>query len=144
MADFASKDDVQTRLGRTLTTEEQAQAEAVLGGVAGLIRAEVGKDTDWDPAPIPSAFAELSIQRAIAAITNPANVAAESKQLGAFQHSRTFQRSQDGGLALTEAEGRAMRFALYGTNAASARQRSHVDTTLDLLDDGEINDSIGS
>lgn len=140
MAAFATSDDVQTRLGRDLTDDETAQVEAVLDSIAGMIRSEVGKADDWDPDPIPSTLSELSIQKAILSIVNPNNLAART--LGSF--SETFQRAQDGGLLFSADEGRRLRRAVYGSSAGTARMRSHVDTTLDLLDDGEINDSIGS
>lgn len=144
MADFASTDDVAARLGRALTEGETTNATAVLAGVAGLIRSEAGKAADWDPDPIPAYLRELSIEKAIAALVNPSNLASESEALGAYSSARTYQRAQDGGITLSDDEGRAVRFAVFGTNAASARQHSFVDTELDLLDDGEIDDSVGS
>lgn len=141
---FATAAQVATRLGRSLTTLEEAQINGVLEGIAGLMRAEAGKTDDWTPDPIPSALREMSIQKAIAALINPNNVAATSKSLGSFSESLTFQRSQDGGVFLSDEEGRRVRFAIYGTNSASTRARSHVDTALDLIDDGEINASLGS
>ena len=144
MADFATKEAVTARLGRSLTSAEEAQVEGVLAAISGLIRAEVGKAPSWDPSPIPSVLSELAIQKAIAAVTNPTGVAQESESVGSYSHSQTFPRSQDNGIFLSDAEGRAVRFAVFGTNAGTARVRSHVDTVLDLADDGEINNSLGS
>jgi hypothetical protein len=144
VTDFATKEHVAARLRRSLTTEEEAQVDGVLETVSGLIRSEVGKAASWDPSPVPSLFRELAIQKAIAALGNPLGVAQESETLGDYSHSTTFQRAQDGGPLISPEEGRQLRFALYGTNAASTRSRSHADTILDLHDDGEINDSLGS
>ena len=145
MTAFATASEVETRLGRDLTGEETAQVEAVLDGIGGLIRDEVGKPPDWTPTSVPAAFGELSIQKAILALVNPNNLASTSRTLGAFAESMTFQREQDGGVFLSRDEGRRMRRAYYGTSAASARMRSQlVDDVLDYADNGLLDDSLGS
>jgi hypothetical protein len=141
---FATADDVSTRLGRELTTPEEDQVTAVIDSVDGLIRSEVDRDADWDPDPVPAYLKELTIQKAIAAIVNPFNLASQSEQLGVFQHSETYQRAQDGGIALSEAEGRAVRSAVYGEAAGSARLKNPIDDVFDYADDGLVNDSVDS
>jgi hypothetical protein len=133
---FASTDDVATRLGRSLTAAEEAQIEGVLEAVDGMIRDAVDRDIDWAPVPVPSLLREVSIQKAIAALTNPPNIASES--LG--EYSVTFQRGQDGGIALSEAEGRMLRLAVYGTNTASSYPRSVVDRFIDLAEDRDVDE----
>lgn len=116
---FATTSDVATRLGRTLTVAEQAQVSAVLDIVDGLLRDAVSKDSAWTPSPVPAVLEELSIQKAVSVVSNPTNLASESKNLGSYSHSQTFQRSQDGGIFLTDAEARLARFAVWGTNRAT-------------------------
>lgn len=141
---FATTEDVATRLGRELTDAERYQVSGALTAVGGFICSAADRQPDWEPDPTPAYFKELSIQKAIAALVNPANLASQSEQLGAFQHSETFQRSQDGGLTLSDDEGRAVRDAAYGTGAGSARTRAVVDDVFDYADDGELNDSVTS
>lgn len=135
---FATADDVGTRLGRTLTDTEEAQVEAVLETVDGLIRDAVDRDADWDPDPVPAALKEMSIQKAISAIANPQNVASYSEQLGQHSYSATFQRGQDGGVFLSDQEGRALRLAVYGTNAASSSPRGLSDRIIDLRESRDV------
>jgi len=108
---FATVADLQALLGRDLTGRETTQAALVLGLVAGLIRGALGKPANWMPAPVPGELRALSLEKALGKITNPTNLAAESEQLGAYQHSQTFQRAIDGGVFLTEAEKREVRRA---------------------------------
>jgi hypothetical protein len=133
---FASADDVATRLGQELTAAQEAAVEGVLAAVDGMIRDAVDRDADWAPDPIPAYVKEIAIQKAIAALTNPAGVAAES--LGA--HSVTYQRERDGGLFLTEAEGRGLRLAVYGTNTGSSSPRSVVDRVIDLRENRDVDE----
>lgn len=141
---FATTTDVATRLGRDLTDAERAQAQGALEDTAGLMRVEADKDDDWMPDPVPATLKAMSIQKAVAALINPNNVAATSRTLGAFSESLTFQRSQDGGVFLSEEEGRRVRLAVYGSNAGTGRARSVIDDVLDFQDDGLLNDSLGS
>jgi hypothetical protein len=69
-------------------------------------------------------------------LTNPAGVAAES--LGA--HSVTYQRERDGGLFITEAEGRGLRLAVYGTNTGSSSPRSVTDRIIDLRENRDVDE----
>lgn len=116
---FATNVDVATRLGRDLTDAEEATVDSVLDSVDGLIRDAASKDADWTPSPVPTTLSELSIQKAIQALANPNSLASESKEIGAWSRSQTFPRSSDGGVFLTDAEARLVRFAVYGTNRAT-------------------------
>lgn len=130
MAAFAVHGDVATRLGRDLTTKEQAQATAALDAIAGLIRDAAGKATDWTPTPaIQLLLKTLSVEKAVGIITNPTSLAAESERLGEHQHSRTFQRAMDVGIFLTDDEERLVREAVWGSGAGS----SEVDSTIDRI-----------
>jgi len=135
---FATSADVATRLGRALTEAETAQIDGALGDVAQLIRQAGGKAADWMPATtVPRLLRSLSIEKAIGVIVNPHNLASESEQLGAYQHSQTFPRSADIGIFLSDDERRQVRRAIYGTNAASVRPPSLVDD-LRRADSGQI------
>lgn len=126
---FATTDDVVARLGRALTEPEEALSEYVIDEVAGLIADACGKDAEWASAlsPVPAVCKNLCVERAIQIGSNPNNLASESEQLGAHQHSRTFPRSLDGGIFLTDAEERRVRRAVFGNTSGSAVMRSVVD-----------------
>lgn len=110
---FAEPDDVATRLGRELTEPEEGVATSVIITVTGLIAALLDQDAEWvtDLDPVPAYFQALCVEKAIGAIANPSNLAAESEQLGAYQHSQTFPRSLDAGVFLTAYERREVRRA---------------------------------
>ena len=127
---FATAEDVGIRLGRDLDAAEQAMVEMVIEQVTGLIIEAVCRDDDWaaDLAPVPSTLKLLCIEKALAVGSNPNGVASESEQLGAYQSSRTFRRSNGSAdVFLTDAEERRVRRAVYGTNADSPRMGSIID-----------------
>lgn len=137
---FASADDVAARLGRELTDAETDQVEGVLATLDGLIRDEVDRDADWAPSPVPPALKELSIQKAIAAVANPLALAGYSEGLGAHSYSANFRRDQPAGIFISDAEGRALRLAVYGTNAGSGSARSMIDRSIDLLENRDVDE----
>ena len=126
---FATTDDVQTRLGQDLTDAEESTAELVIEVVTGLIASEVNRGAAWAAAltPVPALFRALCVEKAVSVICNPRNVASYSKALGQASKSETFPRSQDLGIFLSDREGQACRFALYGSTTGSAR----VDSVLE-------------
>lgn len=137
---FATASDVAARLGRALTDAEETQAESALTALDGLIRDAVDRDADWTPDPVPAAFKELSIQKAISVVVNPHNVAAHTKSLGAASRSETFPRAQDLGLFLSEAEGRALRSALWGSSSGSSSPRGVMDRINDLREGRDVDE----
>lgn len=137
---FATNSDVAARLGRVLTDAEADQVDGALDIVDGLIRDAVDRDSEWSPNPVPKALKELSIQKAIGALVNPLNVASESKSLGAYSRSATYQRAQDGGLFLSDAEGRFLRLAVYGTNSGSSDPRGVPDRLIDLQENRDVDE----
>lgn len=143
---FATSEHVATRLGRDLTAAEQELVEQVIGDVAGLIAAAVGKTEAWAAAldPVPVYFRALCIEKAISIGSNPANLAAQTKQIGSYSIGETFRRSDAAAIFLTPGEERAVRRAYYGASSASARIGSIADDVLDYADDGLLNDSLGS
>lgn len=141
---LATAEDVATRLGRSLTAAEEALSEQVIAGVTGLITDAVDEDSAWADGldPVPSFYHELCVQKTIAIGSNPGQLAAITEQLGQASRSRTFQRSNDVGIFLTDAEERKVRQIHYGTGASSGRTQSLVDDVIDYADDLEINDSL--
>lgn len=137
---FATTDDVATRLGRALTGAEAAMAEQVIESVTAQIADAVNHDLTWaeDLDPVPGVLKTLCVEKVIVVGSNPSGLAAENESLGAYSHGRTFQRSNDVGVWLTAAEQRMARLAVHGRLSTSVRQSSHVDTVIDLLEDGEI------
>lgn len=138
---FADADDVAARLGRDLTDPETGVAGSVIVTVTGLIAATLDQDAEWaqNLDPVPAYFTALCVEKTIGAIVNPTNLAAESEQLGAYQHSQTFPRSLDGGVFLTAAERREVRRAanLESLGAVeyetwSAEESSDLDFTFPL------------
>lgn len=138
MPAFATADEVETRRGRTLSTAERATATAVIEAVTGLIAEAVGQDEEWAAdliaaseeeggKAIPRTLRQLCVEKAIATIANPDNVASESKTLGAFSHSATYPRGADIGVFLSADEVTRVRRAIAGISRGSARLRSIVD-----------------
>lgn len=138
---FATHSDVATRLRRTLTSDEQTQATAVIATVQSLITDEVDRDSDWATAlsPVPAALKELCVAKAAAILSNPTPGVVASESLG--EHSVTYARSSDeGGIFLTDAEGRIARHAVYGTNSASSYPRSTYDRFIDLAENRDVDE----
>lgn len=117
---FAAHSDVQTRLGRDLTADEQDTATAVIATVEGLIVEVSGEAA---PSTAPAYYKALCVEKAIGAITNPENVASRSESLGAHSHSQTFPRDLDSGIFLTEREEYVIR--RIANNAVSGSSRPH-------------------
>lgn len=132
---FATTSDVSSRLGRTLTAAETDSAALTISIVQSLIAAEAGRDDAWATAlsPVPAYFRALCIEKAISAIANPSNIASTSETLGAFSHSETYPRAQDGGALLSDEESTQVRRVIYGSGIASPHLTSFLD---DLPDPG--------
>lgn len=131
---FATVDDVATRLGRALTEAEEAMASQTIEAVTAQIVDAVDRDGAWADAldPVPGLLKALCVEKVIVVGSNPNSLAAESETLGAHSRSRTFQRSNDSGIFLTDAEQRQCRLAVYGSNSGTASSESVVDRLIDL------------
>lgn len=131
---FATSDDVQKRLGRPLTGGEKETADWVIATVTGLIADAVNLTSKWaeDLPHVPEGLKALCVEKAIGAITNPANLAAESKTVGAVSRSRTFQRSNDVSVFLSDFEIRQARTAVFGSGCGSAHTSSVVNTLIEI------------
>lgn len=143
---FADTDAVAARLGRDLTEGEEGIAESVIESITLQIAEAVDRDADWadELDPIPATFTALCVEKSIAAIANPLNVASQSETMGSWNSSQTFPRAQDVGALLTAEEESRIRKAWFGQASGSARLPSMVDDILDIADDGEINDSVAA
>lgn len=131
---FATASDVETRLGRDLTTEETAQATATIATVTGLIAEAVYQDDAWAAAltPIPTTLSTICVEKAISVIANPTNIASGSETLGAYQVSQTYPRSSDIGVFLSAGERSRVRRAVYGSQITDVRTPTELE---DFLED---------
>lgn len=141
---FAVANDVATRLGRSLTTAETSLCTQTIEAVTAQIIDEVDRTAAWAAAlsPVPGVLKTLCVEKCVVAIANPNGLAAESETLGQHSHSRTFQRTSDVGVFLTENEKRLARLAVYGTLSGSSRTHATVDDVFDYADDAQINASV--
>jgi hypothetical protein len=127
--EFANSEDIERRLGRSLTEAEEGIAESVVASVTGLIAEAAGMNAAAiDPAPF--YYKVLCVEKAVSALANPSNVASQSETLGSFSHSETFPRDLDASAFLTEDEERRIRRIATGVVSASARPKSLLHDTI--------------
>ncbi len=133
---FAKAEDVERRVGRSLTDAEKSAAESAIATVTGLIIDCAGRDQTWADGldPVPAALAGLCVEKAIGALVNPLNLAAQSETLGAYSNSQTFPRSGDVSVFLTAFEERLVSRAVYGTTTGSAMPKGMFDREIELLE----------
>jgi hypothetical protein len=133
---FAKAEDVEKRIVRPLTVAEKATAESVISTVTGLIIDCVGRDQAWadDLDPVPVALTGLCVEKAIGAVSNPLNLAAQSEALGAYSNSQTFPRSGDVGVFLSPFEERIVSRAVYGTTTGSSVPKGMFDREIELVE----------
>lgn len=139
---FAVSNDVKVRLGRVLTSDEIALVDQIIASVTGLIAEAVDRDDAWAAAlaPVPKTLKVLCIEKALAAVVNPTALLSVSEQLGAYQHSDTFQRPENGatvGVFLSGDERRRVRRAIYGTNVTTGRMESVITPAFPIEADGD-------
>jgi hypothetical protein len=139
---FATAADVATRLGRNLTTEESAMAEQVIESVTAQIVDAVDRDLDWAAAldPVPGLLKSLCVEKVIVVGSNPQGLASESRTLGQASSSKTFQRSNDAGIFLTDQEQRLVRMAVYGSLSGSSTPRTVPDRLIDLRENRDVDE----
>lgn len=121
---FASAGDVEVRLGRELTEEEEAIAEQVVDAVTGLIADSVGRDSDWAASldPVPPTLSQLCIEKAVAKIANPVGALSTDERLGDYSYATRYaEQGIVGGLTLTRTERALVRRAIFGSNLVSTR-----------------------
>lgn len=128
---FATSQDIGARLGRDLAVDEQSAVELVIEIVSGQIADAVDRDDEWADAldPVPAVFRAICIEKAVSALTNTENLASLSRTLGKSSISKTFPRSADGGILLSEYEERLVRRAVVA-GVAGPRIGSVLDDIL--------------
>lgn len=128
---FATKEEVAARLARSLTTAEENAVDLVIELVQGSIADLVGEGATWadELDPVPAYYRALCIEKAIGAISNPQSLAAESKQLGSYSSSKTYQRAQDAGIFFTEREEAQIR-RTYGSGLSGSSRPDSLATEL--------------
>jgi hypothetical protein len=137
---FATADDVATRLGRALTSAEEAFAEAVIAQVTGLIADAVDRDIDWADAldPVPQTLSSLCIEKVVRIGANPSALQRRSEQLGSYQHSEDYSTGSAYGVCLTDAEEVRARRAVYGATTATTEPESMIDRAIDLAENRDV------
>ena len=128
--------DIATRLGRSLITAEQSQADLLLAQAIAAIADACGLDDDWadELDPIPAALAGLVIEVVARTMAVPLGVRSQQEQLGQYSHTESYPDQLAGGLQLTDAEERRARRIVFGSNTASAQAESII-TDLFATDD---------
>jgi hypothetical protein len=141
---FAKAEDVETRLGRSLTAQEESTAEAVIATVTGLIVDCVDRDAEWakDLDPVPEALKAICVEKVRAEIVNSAGVRSQSETLGAHQRSETFRSSSEAGIFLTPFEERQVMRAVYGKNSGSSTPRSLVDRVIEQAEGRQVDETL--
>jgi hypothetical protein len=131
---LAKSEDVEKRVLRSLTDTEKAAAESAIATVTGLIIDCAGRDQAWADGldPVPAALTGLCVEKAIGALSNPLNLAAQSETLGAYSRSQTFPRSGDVSVFLTAFEERLVSRAVYGTTSGSSLPKGMFDREIEL------------
>lgn len=134
MSTFATRTDVQTRLGRLLTAAEADQADLLLELATGALAEACDKDTDWATAltPVPEMLRILCMEVVVRVLLNPAGLKSGSESLGAYSRSGTYADGA-GALALTDHEERLARRAVHGSNSGSSRPASTATEVYDFL-----------
>jgi hypothetical protein len=90
---FATTSDVQTRIGRTLTTAETNQASQLLTAATSIIAQAGGKDDDWvdDLETTPQILKTVCIEMVARVVDNPANLDSFRETIGSYSYSKDFR-----------------------------------------------------
>jgi hypothetical protein len=147
---FATKENVETRLGRELTTDEEAFVIDALDSAASIIAEAAGKDDDWADAltPVPRILKELSVDMVIRTGQNPDGLDSSTETLGQYSRTDRFPGPGEGSsrsLFLSDEEGQIARRVIYGPGSSSSTQKSILDelpewTPLEITELGNIAD----
>ncbi len=132
-ATFATRGDVETRLGKSLTTAEADQVDLLLVLATGAIAEACDKDLEWANTldPVPTMLRILCIEVTARVVLNPGALKSGSESLGAYSRSGTYATS--GQIELTDHEERLARRAVFGSNSASSRPASTATEVYDFL-----------
>jgi hypothetical protein len=137
---FATVAEVATRLGRDLTSDEQGSVALLIQLATATIANAADKTEEWaaELDPIPLILKGFCIELVCRTFANPMGLFSESKTLGSFQHSQSFNKDVSSAMALSDVEVLVIRRAVRGTNAGSAR----AESTADLLSYCEEEDEL--
>ena len=117
---FATESDVEARLGRSLTTAESTQVDALLDAAQATIEVVIGcAEADLDT--VPASCQHVCVAMVLRGMVNPHGFASDTESLGAYSKSQTYGRDGGGDLTPTQAETMILRRAVYGTTTGSAR-----------------------
>ena len=121
--------DIATRLARTLTTTEEAQADLLLEQAVAAVADACGKDDDWadELDPIPAALAGIVVEAVARAMSAPVGLRSRQETLGQHSYSESFNDDLAQGLQLTDAEELKVRRIVFGSNSGGARAESIAD-----------------
>jgi hypothetical protein len=129
---FATVQDVGARLRRTLTADEEEQAEQLLEMATIVIADAVGKTQAWadelDTDVVPRVLWVLCLELVSRSMDNPSGFRSLQETLGQYSRSISYLDSaKGGGMFLTEREILMARRAVNGGLSGSARVGSIVD-----------------
>lgn len=90
---FATTSEVQTRIGRTLTTAETNQASQLLDAATSIIAQAGGKDDDWvdELETTPQILKTICIELVARVVDNPANLDSFRETIGSYSYSKDFR-----------------------------------------------------
>lgn len=115
---LASLQDVQLRLGRTLSASEVQSVTSLLDASSAVIESVVGPAADLDP--VPPVVAAVCVNMTLRGLANPMGFASDTESLGAYSKSQTYNNASTG-IEPTQAESLLLQRAIWGTTTASGR-----------------------
>lgn len=128
---FAEPTDIATRLGRSLSTAEEAAVEQLITSATGVIAEAAGKDDEWaeELDPVPAVIKTLTIEMVLRAASNPEGVDSTTETLGQYSRTDRFTvgAGDAEGIFLSDAEGRLVRRVIQGASAGTALQAVLLD-----------------
>lgn len=121
---FATSEDVSTRLGRALTSQESTQVPLLLNMAAVVLTDAAGYDDGWAASlsPVPQMLRLMSIELVCRAMPNPNQYTSIRQQVGSYSIAVTSAVSN---MALSDAEVLAVRRAVHGRTTDSV----HIDSS---------------
>jgi hypothetical protein len=117
---FATRSDVQLRLGRDLTADEEGQVDYLLQAATDMVAAVISKPSSYTP--VPALVRRMTAELVARGLATPVGVTSTREQLGEYSYSQSFPGAYEGGgMALTAFEQQLLRSVVWSTNIASAR-----------------------
>jgi hypothetical protein len=136
---FCTPADIATRLARDLTTAEASTVEMLCELVTTEIAAAADKAADWPASltEIHPTLRTIAVEVVARTMRNPDGFSSTSETLGAYTYTQRYGDEGIGGghvgdLALTAAERRRVRRAVFGVGVASVPLVSIFDVELPL------------